>query len=293
MPTRISTTSRRARRRLRLRIRGRRAFTLIELLVVAAIVILLLGLLIVAVNIATKASQKARTQALLNSIKQGLIRFNEAFGYYAPMLGPNGGGLRDMFLPPDMSVAPTAYSFYKQDWFSTCTTADYLIGYGSHREDGYGRVPNVGSGIGWHNEVPATGIRNPGDDGYWGAAANGGGLLIQRMQYGQAGWGSDVAPYPWDQGKVFGPYIELKDERLLAGINYSSGGTLEVYAPGDTLPTGLTWDTIPKAIVDYWGKHIRYYRKPYQMGFIKHSYRSGTDINRDNVVHANDRVPTL
>jgi type II secretory pathway pseudopilin PulG len=292
LPLRILEAGSRFPRRSRHRFRG--GFTIIELLVVVAVVIALVGLLIVGVNIATRASQKARTQFLMNSIKQGLIRFREDVGYYPPVLGPNAGGLRDLFVPPAPLNATSGLPEQDavQEWFSTCAIADYLIGYSHHHEDGYGRKPGTPDPLGWTSETPPAGIRHPGDDGVWGATlASPQGLLADRMQYG-AGASSSTSPRPWDQGKVLGPYLELKDERLLAGINYEDG-QLQVFFPGDPLPPTLSWDTIPRAIVDYWGMPIRYYRKPYPPGSIAQSYRPNSDINRDGVINELDRVPTL
>src|SRR5262245_56892486 len=63
-----------------------RACTIIELLVAVAIIILLLRILIVAVNAATKTGQKARTQALMTAISQGLVHFKAEIGYLPPVL---------------------------------------------------------------------------------------------------------------------------------------------------------------------------------------------------------------
>ena len=74
-----------------------------------------------------------------------------------------------------------------------------------------------------------------------------------------------------DRGKVYGPYLELKDESLLA----STDGTvdaqerLQVSFPGDA---GYNADN-PKVIVDYWGNPIRYYRRLYAPGSLKSPYR--------------------
>lgn len=284
-----------------------RGFTIVELLVAVAIIITLLSILIVAVNAAARASQKARTIALMGSIKQGLIRFKEDVGYYPPVLGvnyttagpvgggpPNGNDLRKLYRNSVPSPNPAVYTggnyiAHMQEYYSTCTLADYLIGYGSHREDGYGRVPGLSGPAAWEPEDPPLGIRPPGDDGVWGATlaptANYG-ELGWRMRYGNANWGGysnatpapppPNGPYPWDVGKVLPPYLELKDERLLAGVYYGPNG-LQTYFQGDVLPGGFTWDNIPKAIVDYWGQPIRYYRRPYPPGALGQSYRSTFD----------------
>ena len=296
-----------------------RAFTIVELLVVVAIIITLLSVVIVAVNAATKAGQNTRTIALMGSIRQALIQFKEEVGYYPPILGvnhttagpagtaPNGAELRKLFrdsVPsPNLAVSSlTNYRDHMQEYYSTCTLADYLIGYGSHREDGYGRVPGLAGAPAWEPEDPPLGIRPPGDDGVWGAtlaaAPANYGNLNQRMLYGNSNWGGysnatpapapPIGPYPWDLGKVLGPYLPMSDERLIAGVNYGANG-LQTYFQGDALPAGLSWDTIPKAIVDYWGMPIRYYRRPYPPGAITQSYRSVFDPATNAMTH----VPSL
>ena len=59
------------------------------------------------------------------------------------------------------------------------------------------------------------------------------------------------------------------------------------------VPTGTTFETLPKVVVDYWGTPIRYYRRPYPFGALTQSHRPNTDINGDGIVNALDRVPTL
>ncbi len=67
-----------------------------------------------------------------------------------------------------------------------------------------------------------------------------------------------------DTGKVFGPYLQLKDERLLGS---TMDGT-NVFFPGEG---GYNPDQ-PKVITDYWGRPIRYYRTVYKPGAIKFGY---------------------
>jgi hypothetical protein len=74
------------------------------------------------------------------------------------------------------------------------------------------------------------------------------------------------------QGRVFGPYFELRDERLLAAIvGTNSDGTLQLAFPGDSNYD----DALPKTIVDYWGQPIRYYRLPHLPGNPAQVYRKG------------------
>ena len=67
-----------------------------------------------------------------------------------------------------------------------------------------------------------------------------------------------------DTGKVFGPYLQLKDERLLASTDgtFDPNGNLNVYFPGE----GNYNDNDPKVITGYWGRPIRYYRTVYKPG---------------------------
>ena len=83
--------------------------------------------------------------------------------------------------------------------------------------------------------------------------------------------GSEFAPFPIDQGKVYGPYLELKDKRLLASTkgNLDNRDRLIVYFPGE----GNYDADDPKVIVDYWGSPLRFYRRPYPPGALQSPYR--------------------
>ena len=263
-----------------------RGFTIVELLLVVAIIILLMSILIVAVQAATRTGQKARTEALMDSIRKGLIRFKGDIGYYPPVLGPGANPvdeLRQLFVPPLPGAG--GYNANIQQWWSSCALADYLIGWDGHNHDGYGRVPGAVGANDWDAESPPVGIRNPQDDGVWYATRNGfmNGSLNDRMMIGNTA-GTETNQLSIDQGKVFGPYLELKDERLLAAISgYDGAGQPILHFPGDPVPNGTTFETLPKVIVDYWGTPIRYYRRNYPIGALTQSYRS---VN-------GQRVPTL
>ena len=131
----------------------RHGFTIIELLVVVTLIILLLSLIIVALNRSQRAAQRINTQALMHSITQALTQFREDVGYLPPILDEN----RDLLDPP--SLNPGSFDIEIQDWHSSTTLADFLIGYGDEQEDGYGRSVD-GSSL-----VPVPGIRDPGSDG--------------------------------------------------------------------------------------------------------------------------------
>jgi type II secretory pathway pseudopilin PulG len=263
------------------------AFTIIELLVVVTIIIVLVGLLVVAINQASRASQRTSTIALMDSIAKGLERFKGDIGYYPPVLGvpyttsgqqgmPSPDELRRLYpgsVPnPDVGYTGGSFSDHMQEYYSTCTIADYLLGWDVGLNDGYGYPAQ--------NESPPAGIRHPSTDGVWDATV---------APAPPPADGSLAARNPATQGKVWGPYIEVNDD-VLAGVVYGPSG-LQTYFPGDVLPAGVTWDTVPKAIVDYWGMPIRYYRRPYPPGAIGQSYRAvDRSTPPDGIA---DPVPTL
>jgi hypothetical protein len=246
----------------------------------------------------------------MNSIKVALVRFKGDIGYYPPVLGPGFGApsgsgnldaQRKLWNPP----APTALI---GNWYSTTSIPEYLLGYGHHYDDGYGEVvfppqdalhdwsctPNIGLGAPAAPCESGLGIRHPGHDGVWGATTNGtlSGSRADRMKQGtgaNALRGSENGPYAFDQGKVFGPYLELQDDRLLGCITSIYGANEPVVAfPGDA-----DYDADkPHVIVDYWGHAIRYYRKPYPVGALTQSHRTGVDRNGDGDPY-NDPIPTL
>ncbi len=285
---------RRDQHRLRPRENRPGGFTIVELLITMAMIILLLSILTVAIASATRTSQSANTRALMNSIKQALARFKADVGYYPPVLGdanpndvtPTNHDLRKLFdprgedlvrdtgddiLPVLINGAPSpVYAANVQDWYSVTSLAEFLIGYGGHEQDGYGEVPANPPIRDWDQEAPALGIRHPGRDGAWGATHNGDGTggLDDRMRNGLI-HGSESAPFAIDQGKVYGPYLELKDERLLASITVTPTGAILTHFPGE----GAFDPNNPRVIVDYWGRPIRYYRKLYHPGSLESIYR--------------------
>ncbi len=219
------------------RIRG--GFTIVELLIVTAMIILLLSILVVAVNRASRTAQITNTRALMNSISQSLERFKEDVGYYPPVLGAD----RKLLDPLDpVALSPDEYRDEIQLWYSVTSLADYFIGYGDDQQDAYDGV----------------GIRHPGPDAVWGATIYGAadGSLGAR----NAGTG------PASAGKVYGPYLQLEDGRLVA----STIDGANVFFPGEG---GYSPDD-PKVITDYWGRPIRYYRTVYKPGAIKYPFRA-------------------
>jgi prepilin-type N-terminal cleavage/methylation domain-containing protein len=276
----------------------RRAFTLTEMLVVVAILAILISTLFVAVNVASRRTQNVKTQFLMGTISSGLVQFNTDHGYYPPVLGraPNAptNPVQSLYrdvrrindLPGSNIVAK------QQEWYSYTTLAEYLLGFGTRDQDGYGALrrapagsaPEVGD-----REFPALGIRSPGRDGCWGAiesphpqftASNFAGRFVARNPSFQPKYPSgnqqvDV-PQPgnaaWNrvttiEGRVYGPYIDSLDDNLVGGISGIDSATgkpiivtADTYQPATGAPT---FDQLPKTILDYWGEPITYTRTPY------------------------------
>ncbi|MHC4415517.1 MAG: type II secretion system protein [Planctomycetota bacterium] len=249
-------------------------FTIVELLIVTAMIIVLASILVVAIAGATRTSQRANSRALMNAITQALVRFKDDIGYHPPVLAVD----RDLVDPPN----PTSGSYVDevQDWFSATTLAEYLTGYGHHNQDGYGVIDPTNANDVYTQERPRSGVRHPGTDGVWGATFNGAadGSLGARM----AGSNPTI-----DVGKVYGPYLELKEERLLASTDGTlTSGNLNVFFPGE----GNYDPDDPKVIVDYWGRPIRYYRQIYPVGAISSRYYP-PDLDGDGIPDV--ETPTL
>jgi len=192
----------------------RGAFTIVELLIVVGIIIALLTIIIVALAASSTYAAEARTAALMQSMKQGVVQFERDLNQLPAVLDGN----RDPFPAPD----PTDTQALQQ-WYSLTSPAEFLLGYGGEPADG----------------VPGLGLRDPGPDGVWGAVRNSG------------------TRSPKTSGRIYGPYLELNDDRLLGAL---VGGTPD--DPVIALPTDANYDRdAPKVILDYWGRPIRYYRR--------------------------------
>jgi len=257
-----------------------RAFTIIELLVTVAIIILLLGLLLVGLQQAARAAQVAQTKTLMSSINRALVSFKTDVGYYPPVLGRGSGNGsqpvgqlgfgRDLLVPP-LTLSGTTSNLAIQQWNSFTSLPEYLLGYGSRTADGYGFEASAAAGANGGLERPPLGIRHPGRDGVWSAY---------------------VSPRATSLA-LGGPYLELKDAVFLGGItdyNTTTGEPTIVRATEEP-----NFDALPKCIVDYWGRPIRYYRRPYTMpdcsavatGFTcgdffalrPQSFEQGTDVD--------------
>jgi len=275
--------------------RDSRGFTIIELLTAVAIVIVLLSIVVVAVNRAIRTAQRTNTQSLMTAIKQGLGQFKDDTGYYPPVLnedrdlrwtfnalgdgggGGSGGPVR--FSGPDPAQSDLgSYRDQIQQWHSLTSLADYLLGYGPVQQAS--GTDNFWSPDGY----PGPGIRNPGSDGYWGASIerpnlDDPGTFDARMEFLDPDGEFAGQSQRFREGAVLGPYVQLRDERLLGAIDPNNlwqdaeVGQVRVYLPGEAVPPGLSFEDMPKVILDYWGQPIRYFRLPYPTGQPGASYR--------------------
>jgi len=164
-------------------------------------------------------------------------------------------------------------------------------------------------------EVPRDGIRSPGLDGVWGAALTpvfaadvtgaavtssypgaklGVGLFASRnlalpsritisASVAANEKGNDDSQcilrcQPNLQGKVFGPYLELKDASSIGGVKgvIAATGEYDIARATDGDPL---FDQYPKCILDYWGNPIRYYRRGY-MNLTPSAADASTDGTR-------------
>lgn len=257
--------------------RPRRGFTLVEMLVTVAIIVVLLTILVVALSLAGRRAQGAKTSFVMSSVGQALVRFREDHGYLPPVLGRRDGtspslplivgGERDAVNPPDPTTA--SFNLDLQSWYSDTSLAEFLLGYGDRTQDGYGIAGDVTQvltqfpnsfGV---KETPALGLRSPGNDGVWGAwtnprsgyAANG--SLEARNLTGFVAT-PPALPAPQSnndrlEGRVYGPYLDLTDDSLVGRLDLNGNVAL----PGDQ---GYD-ETRPAVLVDSWGTPIRYYRR--------------------------------
>ncbi|MCA9284555.1 MAG: type II secretion system protein [Phycisphaerales bacterium] len=243
----------------------RAGFTLVEMLVVTAIIVVLLTILIVALSRAARVSQQANTTFLLGSIKQGMETFRKDHGYLPPVLDAG----RNFSTLPDPDAG--GFADQLQDWYSVTSVAEYLLGYGDRSQDGYGLIGSPTQSGQFPNspgfrEQPTLGFRSPGPDGVWGALLNpranfppNGSLASRNLPSGFGTGGGLAGNNDLIQGKVYGPYIDLKEARTVASLNTATGA---VSLPGEP---GYD-ETSPRVLVDYWGQPIRYYRRLHYPG---------------------------
>ncbi len=212
---------------------GRRGFTLIEVLMVIAIIALLIGLLIVALNKVRGTGEMASTEKLMQSIDAGLSQFKADHGFLPPLLDDTigvGGG--SDLLPYAVDRSDDI------DYYSTLTLAPYLLGVGDLNGDGDDDEYDDG--------VKGAGFRDPGLDHGWGYTYNGPGGRGRK-----AYWQSKekiVGGQRQIPGQTYGPYVQVSgDKQVVTGKNRAG-------VPFDR-------DVRPLFVIsDFWGGAIRYYR---------------------------------
>lgn len=212
--------------------RLRAGFSLIELLLVVAIVGLLVGLLIVALNKVRGSGEKTSTEQLMRAIDMGLAQFKSDHGFLPPLLDDTIAANGSAELVPYRLADLRDIRYY-----STLTLAPYLLGVGDLNGDG--DLDEYDDG------VQGAGFRDPGKDRSWGfqyVGPNGRG----RKQYwrDQEKMIGNVRQIP---GPTFGPYLAVTgDDRIVYGTNRAGAA--------------FTEDRPLFVITDYWGGAIRYYR---------------------------------
>ncbi|MCH2133737.1 MAG: type II secretion system GspH family protein [Phycisphaerales bacterium] len=250
-------------------------FTMTELLVTMGILIILVSILVVTVGGVRETARVATTRSLMTAMSQATSRFREDVGYLPPILDNDRGLMPPV--PITSTVRPNGgepnYLYDMQGWYSYTSPAEYLVGYGNSAEDGLGGGPN--------GTLDSPGIRSPGIDGVWGATRDN----------GSGNWdpcNSTLANRrPATDGKVFGPYLELKNEDTLGSLGWDDDnnawntGSIDpttdqpaVYFPGDP---GYDRNA-PKVLVDAWGSPIRYYRLNYPSGTLDGRYPANYQV---------------
>ncbi|MSR17990.1 MAG: type II secretion system protein [Phycisphaerales bacterium] len=197
------------------------------------------------------------------------------------------GYCRDLFPSPNA----TTLAGDVQLWNSFTSPAEYLLGGTDRSADGYGVILTAsmvtagGTPLPGARETPRNGVRHPGRDGVWGA-------LLAPAPVSATGYPApctgcfgrrnlpadnldspasptaasgirDMPRYQNARGKQLGPYMDLKDDKMVRGITGLDAAGEPVLVSADEVPN---FDVLPKCIVDYWGRPIRYYRKPYSGG---------------------------
>lgn len=235
----------------------RGAFSLVEMLVVITIIALLVGLVSVGAGRLRRASQETQTTQLMNSIKQGLYAFNEAVGYYPPLLDDSTssselltvvGGSLDA---KDPEYATSLYGERKNaGFYSNLTLVPYLVGVGDM---------NLNGQVGSEDVIPDT--DNDLDDGKVGF-----GFLDPGpdRSFGGAKRSPDRATFLQDRheessgqccNKVYGPFVDTTvAETVLPAISRrtSSQDPARYQLNGE--------DANIFMFADAWGQPIRYYQ---------------------------------
>lgn len=281
MPDILATTRRRPRRH---------GFTVVEILVAVSIIVILASLTVVAVGTARGKAREARTTSLMQAMTAATVRFEQDHGYYPPLLDGRRGSLR--FPNPVLRVnGPDAWRQRMYDTYSVTSPAEYLLGYGTWDEDGFGYNPDAEvPGNADDAEIPTLGIRSPGQDGLWGAIDLDGNGRIDIDERRQSLNSSVVQRRPENgyPAKVYGPYLDVRLDDVIAvtdGVRDANTGRYNVRFPGDP---GYD-ETLPRVICDSWGNPIQYFRVPYAVGAPGTEFRAG-DYDGDGVI---DPAPAL
>lgn len=211
----------------------RRGFTLIELLMVVAIIGLLIGLLIVALNKVRGSGELGKTEQLMRSIDTGLAQFKNDHGFLPPLLDDtiaNGAGIELTPYPIDQSD--------DLDYYSVLSLAPYLVGVGDLNGDA--EVDEYDDG------VEGAGFRDPGADRSWGYSYQGSSGR-GRKAYWQSKEKLIGDPAKLQiPGRTYGPYIQLSEDQQIRFAKNRAG--VELREPALF------------SIQDFWGGSIRYYR---------------------------------
>ncbi len=246
----------------------RHGFTLVELLVALGIVAVLAALTVVAVNVARGQARKAQAVSLMQSLVQGTVSFEQDHGFHPPLLD---GGRNEILLPDPVLRASSPDDWREEiyDRHSVTSAAEYLLGYGTWVEDGFGFDPDENFGGDADDaEVPTLGIRSPGAGGFWGAPdVDGDGVELAERRLSLSGNDGGVARRPENgfPSRVYGPYLDLRGDDAVGvtdGTQDPETGQYRVLFPGDP---GYD-DTLPRVIADPWGNAIQYMRLPYATG---------------------------
>jgi prepilin-type N-terminal cleavage/methylation domain-containing protein len=272
----------------------RRGFTLIELLVVISLIVLLMVLLVVAVSGARTSAYAAKTVARMTAMNQALSRYNDEIGHLPPILDENRQMVEPIPLDKNGALNPNWYREVMNDnagaqkQYSITSLAEFLLGYGTHAQDGFGHFSGVNAA---DQTERGGGIRHPGRYGIWGARdLDSGGLNTAGLAARVKGVYFEKAK----SGPTYGPYLEVDDAQMLGalGVRRAPDGTVVRDAYGN-----VQWDhsldpvtrqpmiyysgddgyhpDATKVIVDAWGSPIRYYRTNYPAGAPHLSYGPG------------------
>ncbi|MDP7030267.1 MAG: type II secretion system protein [Phycisphaerales bacterium] len=257
----------------------RRGFTMIEILVTMGIIVVLIGLLVVAAGGARDAALASTTTARLDALSQAVTRFEADTGYLPPLLDNDRAGIDGVEPTRSMANGRPAYLTAMQRRYSYTSPAEYLLGYGTEAEDGYGIVTDESGMVTGASD--GFGLRRPGEDGFWNASWNDGVDPAEGVQVGRYELRERRPDRSGARGTVLGPYLELDDPSMLGAIGWDGtawDGSIDpatnqpmVFYPGDS---GYDEDA-PKVIVDGWGTPIRYYRVNHPAGQPATRYPTG------------------